>query len=155
MSDLGAIFQLVKARQLPALTVRQPWASRIIARGKDIENRSRETNYRGWFMIHAGLVIDEAALRDHHQAGREWWEYDLPLGGIIGLARLAATTRDDPSPWFVGPVGYVLKNPIALPLIKCRGQQSFFKPPPEVYDQVLEALRRLPRRPIQQGKDQK
>lgn len=37
-----------------ALTVKQPWAWAIIHGGKDVENRSRPTKYRGLLHIHAG-----------------------------------------------------------------------------------------------------
>lgn len=40
---------------MKALTVKQPWAWAIIHGGKDVENRSRKTNYRGKLCIHAGL----------------------------------------------------------------------------------------------------
>ena len=37
------------------LTVRQPWAWAILFAGKDIDNRSRSTDYRGPLMIHAAV----------------------------------------------------------------------------------------------------
>ena len=39
---------------MKALTVKQPWAWAIIHGGKDVENRSRPTKYRGQLYIHAG-----------------------------------------------------------------------------------------------------
>lgn len=39
---------------MKALSVRQPWAWAIIHAGKDIENRTWATNYRGPLAIHAG-----------------------------------------------------------------------------------------------------
>ncbi len=42
-------------RELPALSVHQPWAWLIVAGFKHIENRSRRTHYRGPVLIHAGL----------------------------------------------------------------------------------------------------
>lgn len=39
-----------------ALTVRNPWAWAIINAGKDVENRSWQTEYRGQVFIHAGLA---------------------------------------------------------------------------------------------------
>ncbi|KQR02500.1 hypothetical protein ASF72_10730 [Arthrobacter sp. Leaf141] len=39
-----------------ALTIRNPWAWAIINGGKDIENRSWHTSYRGPLYIHAGLA---------------------------------------------------------------------------------------------------
>jgi hypothetical protein len=43
------------------LTVKNPWAYLIIHYGKDIENRSRKTNYRGRILIHASKKSDECA----------------------------------------------------------------------------------------------
>ena len=37
-----------------ALTVKQPWAYAITLLGKDVENRSQRTRYRGPVLIHAG-----------------------------------------------------------------------------------------------------
>lgn len=39
---------------MKALTVKQPWAWALIHGGKDVENRSRPTKYRGRLYIHAG-----------------------------------------------------------------------------------------------------
>mgnify|MGYP003575147287 CR=1 FL=1 len=39
---------------MKALTVKQPWAWAIIHGGKDVENRSRPTKFRGQLYIHAG-----------------------------------------------------------------------------------------------------
>ena len=41
------------------LTVRQPWATAIIRYGKDVENRTWMTDYRGRVWIHAGLKSDD------------------------------------------------------------------------------------------------
>lgn len=43
---------------MKALTVRHPWAWAIIHGGKDVENRSRPTKYRGLLHIHAGKAMD-------------------------------------------------------------------------------------------------
>lgn len=47
---------------MKALTVKQPWAWAIIHGGKDIENRSQRTNYRGELYIHAGKGEDPGAF---------------------------------------------------------------------------------------------
>ena len=43
---------------MKALTVKHPWAWAIIHGGKDVENRSRPTKYRGLLHIHAGKAMD-------------------------------------------------------------------------------------------------
>ncbi|MET4095132.1 ASCH domain-containing protein [Arthrobacter sp. UYCu712] len=47
---------------MKALTVKNPWAWSIINAGKDVENRSKPTSYRGQLYIHAAktLADDEA-----------------------------------------------------------------------------------------------
>lgn len=44
------------------LTVRQPWAAAIAHHGKDVENRTWTTNYRGPIAILAGRHYDDWAL---------------------------------------------------------------------------------------------
>lgn len=44
---------------MKALTVRQPWAWAIVHAGKRIENRTRQTHFRGRFYIHAGLAVPD------------------------------------------------------------------------------------------------
>jgi hypothetical protein len=44
-----------------ALTVKEPWAAAIVQWGKDVENRSRPTKYRGQLYIHAGKAWDKDA----------------------------------------------------------------------------------------------
>jgi hypothetical protein len=49
---------------MKVLTVRQPWASLIVAGIKNVENRSWRTKYRGKLGIHAGSHVDWDALDD-------------------------------------------------------------------------------------------
>jgi hypothetical protein len=45
---------------MKALSVRQPWAWAIIHAGKDIENWTWRTHYRGEVAIHASSKMDES-----------------------------------------------------------------------------------------------
>jgi hypothetical protein len=45
--------------ELRALSVRQPYAWSIVSGGKEVENRSRRTTYRGTVAIHASLAWDK------------------------------------------------------------------------------------------------
>ncbi len=69
------------------LTVRQPWASLIVADIKDVENRTWRTHYRGRLLIHAGSNLDRAACK-------EWHMPDWPKGQIIGCVTLVDCVRD-------------------------------------------------------------
>src|SRR5215831_9447735 len=51
------------------LSIRQPWAYLITRSSKDIENRSWPTKYRGPFLIHASLRVDNKACLDHGLGG--------------------------------------------------------------------------------------
>ncbi|MDA3812364.1 MAG: ASCH domain-containing protein [Spirochaetaceae bacterium] len=44
---------------MKALSVRQPWANLIVHGIKDVENRSRRTNFRGRILIHSPKIEDK------------------------------------------------------------------------------------------------
>lgn len=54
---------------MKVLSIRQPWASLIVDRVKDIENRTWETPFRGDFLVHATKWTSErqfyAATKPH------------------------------------------------------------------------------------------
>lgn len=106
-------------RNMKALSIRQPWPHRIFHEGKDIENRTWPTRYRGLFLIHAGKTFDGA------KADSEGYD----IGGIVGFAELVDCVTESDSPWFMGGHGFVLRNAIALPaMIPCKGALGFFLP---------------------------
>lgn len=131
-----------------ALSIRQPWASLIIKCGKDIENRTWPTRYRGRILVHAaqGMTRDEhesaidfavAAIKaDPKNAGatkqRTLRELgfafeELPRGGIIGSVEIVACVKGSDSPWFMGPHGFVLRDPQPLPFQPLKGRLGFFE----------------------------
>ena len=118
---------------MKALTVRQPWAWLIAAGHKDIENRTCRTSYRGPLLIHAGVTPCPYPLRD---LIREKFGITIPTqidyGGIVGVADVIDCVQRHDSRWFEGPVGWVLENARALPIIRCRGYQHLFDPSAEV-----------------------
>lgn len=122
-----------------ALTVRQPWAHLIIHAGKDIENRTWSAKFRGRIFIHAakGMTRDEwlDALQFCNGMDPMWTTETFPKfesferGGIIGEVDIIGCVADSQSPWFVGPCGFVLKNPKPLPFVPCKGALGFFRLP--------------------------
>ncbi|NBF09766.1 ASCH domain-containing protein [Pseudomonas sp. Fl4BN1] len=82
---------------MKALSIRQPWAWLIIHGGKDVENRSWHTKYRGRFLVHAskGMTRGEydEALELVQDIGsmelyRRFPSFEaLQRGGITGPAR--------------------------------------------------------------------
>ena len=96
---------------MKALTVRQPWASLIMAGVKDVECRSWNTSYRGELVIHAGLATDRDAAAFVLSIGAELPE-DLPAGAILGTVRLVDVVTDSDSPWAeAGKFHWILADP--------------------------------------------
>jgi hypothetical protein len=112
-----------------ALTVRQPWAHAIIAFGKDVENRTWTTEYRGPLAIHAGKTFDYEGGRVLEKRG-----YDLlvgmPGGVIVGVVDLVGVVDNSRSRWAArGQYHWLLSNPRPLDRpIQCRGQQGLWVP---------------------------
>lgn len=109
-------------------SVRQPWAWALVHGGKDVENRSWSTKYRGLLAIHAGLR-DHGTLK--HDNWREFetqyfgrdvfagYTSDQPRGAIIGIVQLYGCEpghlvdsiwRDNEPGWFAWKV----RKPVAL-----------------------------------------
>lgn len=125
--------------QLPALSIRQPWANFIVHHGKNVENRSRLTWHRGWFLIHAAKECTKAERNAAYlfavEAGLDPYYIRHPKpdlrGGIIGMAKITDCVRYRYNDWFVGPFGYVLEEVKPLEFYPCNGMLGFFKLPPE------------------------
>lgn len=123
-------------RELPILSIRQPWAWLIANGWKDIENRTWWTSQRGRFLIHAGLRAELEAIEDlragrHPVTGERMQRMDLPAafdcGGIVGIATVTDCLDASPSPWFVGPYGFVIQDAEPVPFLPLPGALSFFR----------------------------
>lgn len=127
-------------QSFPCLTIRQPWASLIIYHGKDIENRTWKTSYRGPMLIHASAKLTKSDIEEASvvmDSTRKWPAIDRymiledmreePRGGIVGIVELVDIVTESTSPWFVGPFGWVLANPRPLPFRALRGQLGLWK----------------------------
>jgi hypothetical protein len=134
-----------------AITVRQPWANAIINDGKMVENRSWPTKYRGPVAIHAGRALEDAAFfefarsrgLDNAISIDQKTIHALPRGAVVGVVDIVDCVTSDPSPWFEGPFGFILKNPRALRPIPCRGAMQIFDLPPEVVEEIENQLKEL------------
>ena len=114
----------------PALTLQQPWASAIFRAGKDVENRTWPTRYRGLLVIHAGKTWDARAadvllLADLLGSMGPHTHYPR---GLLGTVRLVDVTRDQHSAWAApGLWHWVLADPRPFPEpIPCRGRMGLF-----------------------------
>lgn len=123
-----------------ALSLKQPWVYAILHLGKDIENRSWRSSYRGRILLHASRTMDEFGVKYLQNAGFQVPE-SMPMGAYVGEVTitdcqpLAACA----SRWAFGPWCYTLEQPIAYPEpIPGRGQLGFYRAPEE----VLRAARR-------------
>jgi len=119
---------------MKALSIKQPWAWLIIHGGKDIENRSWHTKYRGRFLVHASLSMTkreyEFACNYAAKIGVQVPPFeDLQRGGIIGSVELVDSVDGHASPWYMAEKGFVLTDPKPLPFKPLRGQLGFFDPP--------------------------
>ncbi len=124
---------------MKTISLRQPWAW-LVFHGKDIENRSWPTKYRGPLLIHASKNYDRQA--------EEWLARNFPRielssplygGMIIGKVNVVDCVTASKSRWFFGPYGFVLKNPIEFERpIPFKGRLGIF----EVPDKLLGRLAR-------------
>lgn len=132
----GGYWCVVCGRFLPANE-----NSLIIHCGKNIENRTWNTNHRGPLLIQASNECSrttyDAVGQFIAERGIELlepmpWYTALPLGCILGQVNVVDCVRSHDSPWFVGPVGFVLEAPKPLPHVRCKGKLGMFDAPPEV-----------------------
>lgn len=133
-----ALTDMVK---LPCLSIRQPWAHLILHAGKDIENRSWKTKFRGEFLIHAakGMTREEwddaidftrgIELKIDPNAPPAVTIKTIQRGGIVGVARLVDCVSSHSSPWLIGDWGFVLKDVRPLEFLPCKGSLGFFHLP--------------------------
>lgn len=110
---------------MKALSIQQPWADRILYEGKNIENRTWKLP--GFMVgqriyIHAGKKIDpDVRLNQPIPPER--------LGAILGEVTITGCVQQSTNPWFCGPYGFLLENPVAYATpIPCRGHLGFFTP---------------------------
>ena len=125
---------------IKALSIRQPWAWAIIHAGKDIENRSWFSSYRGRFLVHAakGLTRNEYedacdCILDVNPDLLIPAFTEIPRGGIVGRAEMIGCVSASKSPWFCGPYGFQLANAEPVEFISGPGALGFFDFAPGEY----------------------
>jgi hypothetical protein len=126
---------------MKCLSIRQPWAWLIVNGHKDVENRTRRTNYRGTVLVHAGqepfskydLLEHEIFTKRHVLLPLQKYQ---PVGGIVGIAEIVDCVTASDSPWFEGPFGILLRDARPLPFTPLRGRLGLFEVPEEVVKQL-------------------
>lgn len=122
------------------MTVKQPWATALISGGKDVENRTWETSYRGWMLVHAGKSIDEF-VPARYGLGDKRAAMALPRGCVIGAVNITAVVRNRRSRWAEAGCWHWCHEPasaveLGIP-VPWRGVQGLTRAP-------VELLRLLP-----------
>lgn len=118
-----------------ALSVRQPWAWAIIHAGKDIENRGPSFSFdmpSRRFAVHAS----QGMTRQEYEDARDYMAEigvacprpdALVRGAIIGAVTVTSVVGGSDSPWFFGPRGLVLTEPVAVDPVPASGALGFFR----------------------------
>lgn len=120
---------------MKAITIKQPWASLIVAGLKDIENRSWKTNFRGRILIHAGKTREKQygmprELFANDNVYSVLTDKELPQGAIIGSVEIVDCVKNHPSLWAEkGVWNWVLTNPVMFPepIKDVKGKLSFWE----------------------------
>ncbi len=142
-----------------ALTVWQPYAGALCWGVKPGENRTKAPGLPpgSRILIHAGLRYDRESWErgmatlasvDHvERFARPPWplspeppnhdadpDGSTPYGAIIGEVTLEEVRRAarPGDPWFVGPVCWYFRRPVAIQPVFCAGQQWLWRPKPDV-----------------------
>jgi hypothetical protein len=122
-TELSGCVSEAKTMKIPCLTLHGQWAAAIFMLGKDVENRTWSTPYRGPLAIHAGRNIDRSICKE---LGLD--PDTVHLRAILGTVDLVDIVHDSRSPWAVrGHYHWVLKNPKLLAVPKpYSGRQGLF-----------------------------
>lgn len=135
---------------MKALSIKQPWAAWIMVGAKDIENRTWRTLETGKLVIHASRTIDPVKALElplpmrtalfktlDTIAAEDWW-VAAERGSLIGVVDFVGCVRSYPSPWFEGPWGWVLSNPVLFrEPIDWKGRQGLSQVPDELVRAAL------------------
>lgn len=137
---------------MKALSVRQPWAWLIVHGYKDVENRtwklpqefhrgqriyvhasSNPVPQRRWGVVASCVrrssIPDIARFAEEQAYVLASLESSGEFGAIVGEVEVVGCVTESPSPWFTGPYGFLLTNPVPYDdPIPCKGKRHFFDP---------------------------
>lgn len=113
-----------------ALSIRQPWAWAVLSAGKDVENRTWSTPYRGLLAVHAAKTVDTTAVAFLRSCGVAVPD-DLATGALLGTVRLVGCMDSADSVWAEpGRWHWQLTDPTRLPRpVPYRGALGLFPVP--------------------------
>lgn len=115
---------------MKAISLKQPWPWAIFHAGKDIENRTWATEYRGSLLIHASKEVD----LDGYLFLRTMGLYPpspqrIDRGVVLGKVKLVDCVPGEgvDSRWGFGPWCWILEKPGAfIKPLRCRGKLGLF-----------------------------
>jgi hypothetical protein len=128
--------------KLPCITLHRPWGYAVTNLGKPVENRTWECWVRAGqpIAIHSGQKWDKAAgawiYRFDKRFDLSRPESDYPAQKIIAIARFVGNVEELKSPWFTGPIGWLLDSVTIIKPIHCPGQQRIWNIPDLLLPQV-------------------
>ena len=139
---------------MKALSICQPWAWAILHAGKNVENRTWPTWYRGQLLIHAGKsrryydAEDPDDWMEAYGVKLPSWS-DMPQGAIVGVATVVDCVAvglnlpyflpgSGPNVWAEGPWCWLLSGVRAIDPIPFRGAQGLFDVPDELVAKQLQ-----------------
>lgn len=133
---------------MKVLSLRQPWAWALFFAGKDIENRTWKTNFRGDLAIHAAKGM---TVREYNDAKDFMFDIgvnyvpnrdELEFGKIVGIIEVVGCINEhdygygsEDSLWFQGPYGWIVQNPRQVKPVAAKGGLSLWD-----YNGKLEIL---------------
>lgn len=117
---------------MKVLSVKQPWADAILRMGKDVENRTWSTDYRGKIYLHTSKTIDYDATPLLFGVG------PLTLGKILGHVTLTDVVRNSSSRWAMsGQYHWIIESPVKFKhFIPARGQLGLWTPSDELIKKI-------------------
>jgi len=120
---------------MKALSLTQPMAWAIF-HGKDVENRTWPTKFRGRIMVHASKKFDWEHYNWIVENGNRLvcfppaFKHDFVFGALIGEVDVIDCVRGHTSRWaFPNQYNFVLANATEYKIpIPCRGKLGLFEP---------------------------
>jgi hypothetical protein len=133
---------------MKALSIKQPWVWAILNAGKDIENRSWKTSFRGSIALHASAKPNREARLPRGIRCPDFGTLDT--SSICGVALVVDITTKSRSKWFYHPdddhtnYGWVLADvtPLVAP-IPCNGALNLWNVPPEIQRAIERQIPQL------------
>lgn len=128
-----------------ALTIRQPWASLIMAGAKDVENRTWKVQTPVTVLVHAGKVVERDEETRAYVAARATWPERMSRGALLGAMRIVECTETSESPWAIAGswhwcIGAVV--PFEHP-VPCLGTQGLWEVPMRLSERVRRVIASL------------